>query len=322
MKQPDIPLNEIQRLNMLKSLNILDTTAEERFDRITRMAKRMFDVPIALVTLIDENRQWFKSCIGVGATETPREISFCGHAILSDDVLVVNSARDDARFFDNPLVTGDLNVQFYAGCPLVVNGFKLGTLCIADHHERAFGNEDIASLQDLAATVELELTAMQIATHDELTGVLNRRGFLSLAQNSLNLSVRNKFPVSLVYVDLDEFKWINDNYGHAVGDTILSAFAHLLSSKFRESDLVARLGGDEFILLLNSTSKKEAEKVVEDFKLSLENYLYGKEIRPDVAFSSGIVEFDHLKHESIEALLSEGDKLMYQSKKSKHKRPN
>ena len=319
MKQPDIPINEKKRLNMLKSLNILDTAAEERFDRITRMAKRMFNVPIAMVSLVDENRQWFKSCIGIGVNESPRELSFCGHAILDDKVLLINSTKDDVRFFDNPLVTGEMNIQFYAGCPLIVNGYKLGTLCIADNQERAFNSDDVASLKDLAATVELELSAMQIATHDELTGVLNRRGFMSLAQNTLHLSIRNQFPVSLVYVDLDEFKWINDNYGHQVGDDILETFASLLLSQFRESDLVARLGGDEFILLLNSTSKEEAVEVVEDFKLSLENYLYGKEIRPDIAFSSGIIEFDHLKHDSIEALLSDGDKLMYECKKAKRK---
>jgi diguanylate cyclase (GGDEF)-like protein len=322
MKEPDIPINEKKRLTMLKSLNILDTVAEERFDRITRMAKRMFNVPIAMVSLVDENRQWFKSCIGVGVTEAPRETSFCGHAILDDKVLLINSTKDDVRFFDNPLVTGELNIQFYAGCPLVVNGYKLGTLCIADNHKRAFNSEDIASLKDLAVTVELELSAMQIATHDELTGLLNRRGFMSLAQNTLNLSIRNQFPLSLVYLDLDEFKSINDNYGHGIGDSVLETFASLLLSQFRESDLVARLGADEFILLLNNTSKDEAEKVVEDFKLSVGNHLFDKGITTDITFSSGIVGFDHLKHESIDALLTDGDKLMYESKKSKRNMPS
>lgn len=101
-----IPENESARLATLRTLGILDTPAEERFDRLTRLARRVFDVPIALVSLIDENRQWFKSCAGLGVQETSRDISFCGHAILQDDVFMIPDARADVRFHDNPLVSG------------------------------------------------------------------------------------------------------------------------------------------------------------------------------------------------------------------------
>ena len=215
MKQADIPLNEKERIKTLKSLDVLDTLAEERFDRITRMAKRMFNVPIALVSLVDENRQWFKSCVGLVIQEASRDISFCGHAILDDDVFIISAASKDKRFVDNPMVIEEPHVEFYAGCPLIINGYRLGTLCIVDHIARSFDSEDIAALKDLATTVELELSAIQIATHDELTGILNRRGFLSIAQNTLSLSIRNNFPVTLAYLDLDKFKAINDNFGHA-----------------------------------------------------------------------------------------------------------
>ncbi|WP_413693619.1 GAF domain-containing protein [Psychromonas sp. KJ10-2] len=177
MKNPDIPSNEKQRLAMLKSLEVLDTLAEERFDRITRLAKRLFDVPIALVTLIDENRQWFKSCIGLDINEWPRETSFCGHAILGDEILVIPAASKDLRFYDNPLVIDEPKVEFYAGCPLVINGYRLGTICIADHYAREFSKDDCDALKDLAKTVEFELSAVQLATQDDLTGLLNRRGF-------------------------------------------------------------------------------------------------------------------------------------------------
>lgn len=107
MQSPEVPDNERLRLDALRCLAVLDSPAEERFDRITRMARNMFDVPIALVSLVDENRQWFKSCCGLPVLETPRDISFCGHAILGEELFVVEDAAQDPRFSDNPLVTGD-----------------------------------------------------------------------------------------------------------------------------------------------------------------------------------------------------------------------
>jgi len=118
VKTPEYPDNESSRLDTLHALNILDTSHEERFDRLTRLAKRVLGVPIALVSLVDTNRQWFKSKQGLEATETPRDISFCGHAILGDEILVIEDATRDERFHDNPLVTGEPGIRFYAGYPL------------------------------------------------------------------------------------------------------------------------------------------------------------------------------------------------------------
>ena len=118
MKTPDIPPDEDARLAELRSLNVLDTIAEERFDRLTRMARRLFGVDVALVSLVDESRQWFKSCAGMELSETPRDISFCGHAILGDGAFVIPDALQDERFCDNPMVAGPPHVRFYAGCPL------------------------------------------------------------------------------------------------------------------------------------------------------------------------------------------------------------
>ncbi|UGA37405.1 GAF domain-containing protein [Chromobacterium haemolyticum] len=112
MKTPDIPADEPQRLATLRALGVLDTAAEERFDRLTRMAKRLFRVPIALVSLVDENRQWLKSCVGMSTVETERDISFCGHAILGDDIFYIPDALADERFADNPLVTGAPHIRF------------------------------------------------------------------------------------------------------------------------------------------------------------------------------------------------------------------
>lgn len=120
MDSPEKPDNEVQRLRHLNTLAILDTAAEERFDRITRLARRLFNVPIALISLVDENRQWFKSCYGLNVSETSRDISFCGHAILGKKVFVIEDASQDPRFADNPLVTDAPNIRFYAGVSLAI----------------------------------------------------------------------------------------------------------------------------------------------------------------------------------------------------------
>ncbi|MEH6445691.1 MAG: sensor domain-containing diguanylate cyclase [Oceanospirillaceae bacterium] len=318
MKIPDTPVNEASRLESLQSLNIMDTLPEERFERLTRMAKRMFNVPIALVSLVDENRQWFKSCIGLSVRETSRDFSFCGHAILNAEVFIIPDTTIDQRFIDNPLVVNYPNVRFYAGCPLQVSGHKLGTLCIIDTVPREFDAQDIEALRDLASMVEHELTAIQWATLDELTDISNRRGFMMLAQHSLNLCIRQQIPAVLVFIDLDKFKPINDTFGHAEGDAVLIAFANLMKETFRNSDTFARLGGDEFVVLLSSTSQEQAQKAIGKLSTSLKDY--NKEIDRgyDVSFSHGIVEFNPQKHTTVDLLLCDGDALMYELKKSKN----
>jgi len=157
---------------------------------------------------------------------------------------------------------------------------------------------------------------MQMATHDDLTGLLNRRGFLSLAQNSLNLCNRNELPASLVYLDLDRFKAINDNFGHAVGDQVINIFAKLLGDTFRSSDVIGRLGGDEFVVLFSNTDADNAEQLMSTLAMSLKVELDTNNVDLDVCFSFGITEYEVEKHRDIQALLSDADKAMY---KFKHK---
>jgi len=316
LKKPDIPKNEQSRLKSLRSLDILDTPPEERFDRYTRMAKRMFGVPIALVSLVDENRQWFKSCFGLPVSETPRDISFCGHAILGKEVFVIPDALQDERFADNPLVTQEPHIRFYAGCPLsAIDGSKLGTLCIIDQEPREFTEEDRETLQDLASMVEQELAALEMATVDELTGITNRRGFMSLAQYVLNLCMREKLPATLAFMDLNEFKPVNDTYGHAEGDRALIEFSAELKGSLRNSDLFARLGGDEFTILFANTTCDDAELVIRKLSRSLKDYYKNSDHPYELTFSYGVVEFNPQTHQSIEDLLYEGDELMYQRKR-------
>ncbi len=153
-----IPVNENERLESLRVLNILDTPHEERYDRITRLVAKFFQVPVAYVSLVDRNRQWFKSKQGFDICETPRDISFCGHTILRDDTLVIPDATRDPDFADNPVVTGPPGVRFYAGHPLSgPGGYKIGTLCILDMKPKEFGPEKVKELKDFAAMVEHEL---------------------------------------------------------------------------------------------------------------------------------------------------------------------
>jgi len=317
MQKPVTPHDEKTRLETLRSLKLLDTSPEERFDRLTRLAKRMFGVPISLVSLIDANRQWFKSKQGLDADETPRDISFCGHAILGDDIFMVPDATKDERFADNPLVTESPNIRFYAGCPLrVMNGSKIGTLCIIDQEPRLLDEEDMALLRDLTEMAEQELAAVQLATMDELTMICNRRGFITLAQHAINISRRKDFPISLVFLDLNKFKQINDTYGHAEGDKALVAFAEQIKNTFRDSDVYARLGGDEFVVMLTDTPSEIVNDVLARFKKVVSEYNAQAKRGYDICYSTGISIYDKSKHNSIEDLLAEADTLMYENKQN------
>ncbi|WP_373992029.1 sensor domain-containing diguanylate cyclase [Duganella sp. BuS-21] len=318
MKEPGIPENEALRLATLRSLNVLDTPPEERFDRVTRMAKRMFRVPTVLVSIVDENRQWFKSAQGLDACETPRNISFCGHAILGDDIFLIQNALADERFADNPLVAGNPNIRFYAGCPLrAAGGVKVGTLCLIDSVPREFDHEDANALRDLAAMVEDELSAFQASTTDELTRISNRRGFLQLARYGLDFCVRHRQPAALAFIDLDRFKPINDNFGHAEGDRALAAFAEVMGASFRRTDLFARLGGDEFVVLLTGATRADALEVLEKFGGQLDAYNNQANRGYRLQFSCGVVEFDPAAPQSLGELLAAGDAHMYAIKAAK-----
>lgn len=162
---PGTPTNpeEVQRLRVLKDLNLLDTPAEERFDRITRIATRLFDVPIALVSLVDEDRQWFKSRVGLDLDQTARSVSFCAHAITQADIFVVEDAAQDPRFSANPLVTGEPGLRFYAGFPLAAqDGNRLGTLCVLDRRPRRFDAAERALLRDLGSIAANEVTSVEL----------------------------------------------------------------------------------------------------------------------------------------------------------------
>lgn len=168
----DLPINEALRLKALQDLAILDSPREQSFDDMAQVAMQLCNVPIAVVSLVDRDRQWFKSCFGLEATETPRDVAFCAHAILvPDDVLVVEDATKDSRFIDNALVTGPPHIRFYAGAPLITSeGMALGTLCVIDYQPRTLSAEQITSLKALARQVVQLLrlrSAHDVIQHNE-----------------------------------------------------------------------------------------------------------------------------------------------------------
>ncbi len=318
MIKPAIPLDEEGRVAALEASGVLDTAPEERFDRYTRLVRRLFDVPIALVSLVDRNRQWFKSADGLKARQTPRDISFCGHAILDDEVLVVGDATGDERFNDNPLVLGDPNIRFYAGCPLKSpDGFRLGTLCIIDKTPREFSREDEEALRDVAAMVASELATLRLATIDELTGLSNRRAFNMMADQSLSLCARNNGIASLLVIDLDGFRQINEELGYAAGDKALVEFGQMLRTSFRESDVVARVGADEFCVLLADSDLEHAWRGVERFRdtVNARNEMPGRQYR--LLFSAGVIQWEQGRHKRVTELLRDADLLMVERKRSK-----
>ncbi|WP_077036756.1 GAF domain-containing protein [Pelomonas sp. KK5] len=154
MTPAPIPDDEAERLQALQALMLLDTPPDERYERVVRFAAEQLDMPVALVSLVDGRRQWFKARLGLGAPETPRDISFCGHAIMAPELFVIEDASLDPRFADNPLVTGDPHIRFYAGAPVSTpGGQRIGTLCVIDTVPRQLGAVERAVLEALRGLV-------------------------------------------------------------------------------------------------------------------------------------------------------------------------
>ena len=317
MIAPDIPFDEKQRLEKLRALKILDTAPEERFDRLTRMARKMFGVDVSVVTLVDDSRQWFKSKAEDSnlPDETGREISFCGHAILGDDVFVVEDALQDTRFCDNPLVVNDPSIRFYAGYPLKVgSGSALGTLCIFDRKPRSFDADDRQSLRDLGGMAEQEIAALQLTSLDELTLISNRRGYIELARHALNACRRTGMKAVVILIELDKFNLINDRFGHVEGDLALLVFANTLRSVFRKSDTCGRIGGNEFAVFMLGTGEQQALEAISRLRSSVTDYNQSSHRGYDIEFSVGYVITESGSDDQIEALLNRADERMNAAK--------
>jgi diguanylate cyclase (GGDEF)-like protein len=267
-------VDEPARLAALHRYAILDTPRAEPFDKITSLVRDVLGVPICAVSLVDRERQWFKSIQGLDVTETPRSMSFCSHTIQDPGLLVVSNALDDARFANNPLVTGAPHIRSYAGAPLrTPDGYNVGALCAIDTVARDFGEAQLGILSSFAVLVVDELELRRVAETDHLTGALSRRGFLDHAQKEIERFRRGNRGAVLALLDIDHFKSVNDRYGHPTGDLVLKAVTKACMAHLRASDFFGRLGGEEFGILLCETDEEGGKLAAEKIRAMIADQL-------------------------------------------------
>lgn len=277
---PPRPADEAERLEALGATQLLDSDPEELFDRLTRVACASLSVPVSLISLVDDERQWFKSTCGLDARETHRDMSFCGHAILSDQPFIVEDASRDGRFAGNPLVTGAPGIRFYAGIPIHSAGRRIGTLCVIDTVPRTPAPQEIVLLQALARTIEDVLYFRQTALEslavvdawttrqqdldphvriqslknqvlrDPLTGLPNRFAIDRKIEEMLALAPRRSGTALLALIDIDNLAGINERLGHRIGDRLIAVVAERLKELGGAHDTCARIGGGMFALLV------------------------------------------------------------------------
>lgn len=298
---------ETTRLQIFHSLRVLESPADERFERVTRLAKRLFGTPVARVSLIGESPPGD----GVDAAADPA-------ASLGGDVYVVHDTTLDPRYRDNPLVQGEPGIRFYAGYPITApGGSPIGTFFTVDMVPRLFSVEDMEMLCELGEMVEAELESMTMAVTDELTRLANRRGFRMSADRLLRLCANHDRPAALLVFDLDGLKRINDGCGHEEGDRALRGFARLLLKSFRNSDVVARLGGDEFCVFAADIGGRDLSAPLERLADRVLEYNARPGLGHRLAYSAGQVLLNPARHGSLDDMLREADALMYQEKRAR-----
>jgi len=310
-------IDERARLAALQRLAVLDSEPEEPFENVVALVRAMLGVPIAAVSLIDEDRQWFMARSGVGMSETPRDISFCTHTIQQRHPMIIPDATKDARFSANPLVQGDPNVRSYVGIPLKTpDGYNIGSLCAIDTKVREFTPSEVDMLTKFANIVIADLELRRIAGKDQLTGALTRRGFIERVDQEISRHRRYGRPASLAMMDIDHFKSINDTHGHSAGDAVLREVARLLRVEARPNDLLGRLGGEEFAILMPESDATAGYQAVERLRRSIEDAHIeaapGLQVRITASF--GVVELSPA-HSHPESWFAAADVLLYAAKR-------
>ncbi|KAA6461791.1 sensor domain-containing diguanylate cyclase [Acidobacteria bacterium AB60] len=322
--------HEIRRLAAVQKLRLLGTPAEERFDKITRLARRMFNVPMACLDIVGEKLAWLKSVQGFDGIEGLRKDSYCHHTVLDEGVCVVSDARNDPRVHDSAFA--DLWV-FYAGVPLHFDGERVGVLCIGDSQTRDFDSDQLDTLADLASLAERELqvaalSEAQIAlahSHEELemkaridvlTHVWNRGAILDILAAE-RIRGAPGASTALLMIDLDHFKIINDTYGHAAGDEVLRVVASRLRAALRPLDAVGRYGGEEFIAVLPGAALEGAAQASERVRQAVEKkpVPFGGHNIP-VTCSIGCAASGNASADEVTTMLLRADRALYRAKLS------
>lgn len=335
MIEPAIPENEEIRLKSLYSTHLLNTPIEQGFERITMLAKKIFDVPIAAIGLIDDKREWFKSIIGLNDRETPRSTSFCGHAILSEDVMVVGDAQMDPRFADNPFVMGAPAVRFYAGCPIHAGGSqRIGSICIIDTIPRQISSHEKAILKSIASIVDIEIRNHQLihdteqalkemgalkraSLLDPLTKLWNKQGIACVLEDKINKSVIDNASFALIELSLDGLKSMCDEFGKDAGKDMLQGIARSLVNSCRGEDAIGYIGGKEFTIIASIKEPGDALAVAERISSTLQDEPLLTRAGPiKMTATAGVVVFDPARHTSTQVMLKEANKLLTEGRRN------
>lgn len=305
-----------QRLAALHQLDILDTPPELGFDRIADLIKLIFGVEIGIVSMIDGHRQWYKSVFGLGTSEASLNGTFCRYTLTLGRPVIVPDATKDPRFHDNPHVVDGPRIRFYAGAPITTHdGLVIGTVCAIDTTVREFGERETAILMHLAALVMRELELRQEAATDVLTGASSRRAFKEEVKKHLPLANRHTLPLSCIAFDIDHFKRVNDTYGHAAGDKVLSGAVNALKAVLRQSDCIGRVGGEEFSILLPQTELATAINVAEKLRHLVKDLRFPGS-NPPIAVSASFGVTALGPSDDIESFLNRADQALYQAKRT------
>ncbi|MBB3642267.1 MULTISPECIES: sensor domain-containing diguanylate cyclase [Variovorax] len=312
--------NEARRLEALESYQVLDTANEQAYDDLTSLAAAICRTPIALISLVDSGRQWFKSRVGLPVAETPRELAFCSHAILQPDhVLEVPDTLLDTRFSENALVTGDPHIRFYAGAPLVsLEGMPLGTICVIDREPRTLMDVERKALQSLArqvvAQLELRRTVAGLERQsmtDALTSLPNRRGLDSQLKSAWDDCIARQKALAVMMIDLDHFKVINDSFGHAAGDEVLAQAARVIRDHVDVAGVASRSGGEEFCVVLPGCDATRASENAEVIRRALETAAWP---RRAITASFGVASCVPNASGMANVLMAQADRALYVSK--------
>ena len=319
----------------IHSLDLFYTPLEERFERITRIGRRALQAPVAAITLLNEEKQWFKSAAGWGISEMPRSHTLCRFVVEENRPLIIGDTLKEPRSAQSPTVLAPPRFRAYAGYPLAdEHGNVCGTFCVFDLKPREFTAADRQTLADLAAMSQRELlsdrlndahcaliaklsVARREAMMDPLTRLWNRRGASVLLKAAFASADQHGKPLTLALLDLDNFKRINDSYGHQVGDEVLRKVATRLVSAVRGDDAACRLGGDEFLILMTDTDAASAARVAERIRRAVTDAsVPTRDGVVAIGVSVGFTVRPPHSSASIEALLEQADQALLQSKAS------
>jgi diguanylate cyclase (GGDEF)-like protein len=324
-----LPPHEIRRLAAVQKVRLLGTPAEERFDKITRLARRIFDVPMACLDIVGEKLAWLKSVQGFDGIEGLRKDSYCHHTVLEDGACIIVDARKDPRVRDSAYAE---TWVFYAGVPLHFEGERVGVLCIGDHNPRDFDTEHLDALSDLAALAERELqvaalSEVQIAlalSHEELemkaridflTHVWNRGAIEEIVEAERSRAAGS--TMAILMIDIDHFKMTNDTLGHPAGDEVLRVVASRLRAGVRPLDAVGRYGGDEFLVVMPETGIAGAIHAGERICHAISRMPVHFELHTiPVTCSIGCAASGDRSSDNVNTLVQRADRALYRAKSS------